>query len=351
VILGYSAALLKDRPESDPACAGLTQIRKAADRGAELTQRLLAFGRRQVLRQEVTDINSLIADAEYMMRHLVGDDVRVATQLEPSVWWVRLDSGSFHQILMNLAANARDAMPSGGAIVVATANVAVDAASGPESVLPAGDYVRVTVSDTGTGFDETAKSHLFEPFFTTKQKGTGLGLSTVYGIVQQSGGHIFVDSRPQVGASIRMYFPRSEGPEPEKKLEAAPTAVVPAGNETILLVEDRDDVRELVAQLLRSSGYTVLEASGALNALEIAHNPTHTIHLLLTDVAMPDMDGFQLAEQIRVYRDELKILFMSGYADDPQVAARVAQPGCAYLEKPFTPDVLATAIRNVLDSK
>ena len=350
VILGYGAALLKDRPETDPAHLGLTEIRKAASRGAELTQRLLAFGRRQVLRPEVIDVNRLIGDAEYMMRHLVGDDIRVAVKLEPSLWKVRLDSSSFHQVLMNLVANARDAMPQGGAITVATANVKVDVANGPELLLPSGEYVRVTVSDTGTGFAEAAQSHLFEPFFTTKQKGTGLGLSTVYGIVQQSGGQIFVDSKSQVGATIRMYFPRTEGEEAVRKLATAPTAVQ-TGSETILLVEDRDEVRELVAQLLRPLGYTVLEATGALNALEMAHDQTHAIDLLLTDVAMPDMDGFQLAEQMRIFRDGIKTLFMSGFADDPQVALRVSQPGFAYLEKPFTPDVLATAVRNILDAK
>jgi len=350
VILGYSATLLKDRPETDPAHLGLIEIRKAAGRGAELTKRLLAFGRRQVLLPEVIDLNGLITDAEYMMRHLVGDDVRVAIRLEPSLWKVWLDSSSFHQVLMNLVANARDAMPQGGAITVTTANVKVDVASGPELLLHSGEYVRVTVSDTGTGFAEAAQSHLFEPFFTTKQTRTDLGLSTVYGIVQQSGGQIFVDSKPQVGATIKMYFPRIEGAEPVKKLATAPTAVQ-TGNETILLVEDRDEVRELVAKLLRPLGYTVLEATGALEALEMAQDQTHAIDLLLTDVAMPDMDGFQLAEQMRVFRDGIKTLFMSGFADDPQLAVRVSQPGCAYLEKPFTPEVLATSVRNILDAK
>jgi PAS domain S-box-containing protein len=348
VIMGYSAALLRDCPEIDPAYLGLTQIRKAAGTGAELTHRLLAFGRRQLLRPEVLNLNVLIADAGHMMRHLLGDDVRLATRLDPSLWRVRLDGGSFHQILMNLAANARDAMPQGGSITVATANVPVNAETAPGSALTPGEYVRVTVSDTGTGLSEVARDHLFEPFFTTKEKGTGLGLSTVYGIVQQSGGQIYVDSEPQLGATFRMYFPRAEGEEPQ----AHRTPVLVAaqrGNETILLVEDRDDVRQFVAQTLRALGYKVLEANGSAMALDLAQDRSHVIHLLLTDLSMPDMDGFEVAEHVSVYRQGLKIVFMSGYADTPHIAAAVSQPGRSYLQKPFTPDALAAAVRKALD--
>jgi CheY-like chemotaxis protein len=350
VILGYSASLLQDLPESDPAHLGLTQIRKAAGKGAELTHRLLAFGRRQMLRPEVLNLNPLIADAEHMVRHLVGDDIRVATQLDPALWRVRLDGASFHQILMNLAANARDAMPQGGAITVTTANVPMSASTTPASPLTPGDYVRITVSDTGTGLSEAARTHLFEPFFTTKDKGTGLGLSTVYGIVQQSGGQIFVDSKPQVGTTFRIYFPRAEGAEPEPLAAAAPS-VTQRGTETVLLVEDREDVRQLVALTLRSLGYTVLEAEGSTMALELAQNRQQAIHLLLTDLAMPDMNGFELADHIVVYREGIRILFMSGFADTPHIGAEVSQPGRAFLQKPFTPDALATAVRDVMDEK
>jgi len=350
VIMGYSASLLHELPESDPAYLGLTQIRKAAGKGAELTHRLLAFGRRQVLRPEVLNLNVLIADAEHMIRHLVGDDIRVATQLDPELWRVRLDSGSLHQVLMNLAANARDAMPQGGGITVATSNLLVNDSTAPGSALSAGEYVRVTFSDTGTGMSEAALCHLFEPFFTTKEKGTGLGLSTVYGIVQQSGGQIFVDSEPQVGTSFRMYFPRAEGAEPQPQSTPGPV-LAPYGNETILLVEDRDDVRQLIAQTLRGFGYTVLEADGSTTALERAQDRSNAIHLLLTDLAMPDMNGFELAEHVTVYRQGIRVLYMSGFADTPQIAAKVSQPGCSYLQKPFTPDELATAVRKVLDEE
>jgi PAS domain S-box-containing protein len=348
VIMGYSAVLLKDHPESDPAHLGLTQIQKAAGKGAELTHRLLAFGRRQVLRPEVVNLNTLISDAEHMIRHLVGDDVRVATQLDPNLWRVRLDGGSFHQILMNLAANARDAMPQGGGFTVATANVPACGEAAHGVTLPPGDYVQVTVGDTGAGLSDAARTHLFEPFFTTKDKGTGLGLSTVYGIVQQSGGQIFVDSQSQVGAMFRIYFPRAEAPAAENQVAVAPAATQ-RGTETILLVEDRDDVRQFVAHTLRLFGYTVLESDGSTMALEIAQDRGHIIHLLLTDLVMPDIDGFELAEHISVYRHDLKILFMSGFADAPHIAAKMGQPGRAYLQKPFTPDTLAVAVRKVLD--
>jgi PAS domain S-box-containing protein len=348
VIMGYSGVLLRDRPESDPAYLGLTQIRKAAGKGADLTHRLLAFGRRQVLRPEVLNLNVLIADAEHMMRHLVGDDVRVATKLDASLWRVGLDAASFHQILMNLAANARDAMPDGGVITVATANVPVNPATAPGSTLPPGDYVRISVSDTGTGLSEAARRHLFEPFFTTKEKGTGLGLSTVYGIVQQSGGQIFVDSETHSGTTFRIYFPRAEGPDAADQKTPVP-AVAEHGSETILVAEDRDDVRQLVSHTLRTLGYTVLEANGPTTALELAQDRGHVIHLLLTDLAMPDMNGFELAEHVNAYCEGIKVVFMSGFADTPQITAEVSQPGRAYLQKPFTPDDLGAAVRKVLD--
>ena len=362
VIMGYSGALLREREASDPAYSGLTEIRKAAGKGAELTHRLLAFGRRQVLRPELLNLNTMIADAEHMIRHLVGDDIRVATQLDPSLWRVRLDGASFHQVLMNLAANARDAMPQGGAITVATANVPINGATAPCSALTPGDYVRVSFSDTGTGLSEAAQSHLFEPFFTTKENGTGLGLSTVYGIVRQSGGHIFVDSEPQAGTNFRLYFPRAESPEPEDHRTWAPEAAqrsaetmqratenMQRGTETILLAEDRDDVRQLVALTLRSLGYTVLEADGSTTALDLVQDRSRVIHLLLTDLAMPDMNGFELAEHVGAYRPGIKILFMSGFADAPHIAAEVSLPGRSYLQKPFTPDALSAAVRKALD--
>lgn len=349
VIIGYGAALLAERNESDPAYLGLSQICKAANKGAELTHRLLAFGRRQVLRPEVLNVNLVIADAEHMIRHLVGDDVRLATDLDPTLWHVRIDAGSFHQILMNLAANARDAMPEGGSIVITTRNAPVQVSTATVPPLATGDYVCITVKDSGTGLSEAARSHLFEPFFTTKEKGTGLGLSTVYGIVQQSGGSVFADSAPERGTSFHIYLPRTDAPEtaPAPEIELVPAM---GGTETILLVEDREDVRQFASQTLRRLGYTVLEAEGGPAALKLAEDKRNAIDLLLTDISMPDMSGFDLADSLIAQGHPMKVLFMSGFADAPHVAAELAQPGREYLQKPFTPDALAACVRKVLDA-
>jgi PAS domain S-box-containing protein len=348
VVLGYSVALLTGRKESDPAYHPLTQIRKAAAKGAELTHRLLAFGRRQILRPVVRNLNTIVADAEHMIRHLIGDDIRFALELDPSLWRVRIDAGCFHQVLMNLAANSRDAMPHGGKLTIATANVSVEPCTPPSACPPPGDYVQITVTDTGAGLTDDAHAHLFEPFFTTKENGHGLGLPTVYGIVKQSGGYIFVDSAPGEGASFRIYFPRADGAE-VKAEEDPPPADPQRGAETILLVEDRDDVRRFVSQTLRDLGYTVLEAAGPAAALEIVQDRSHMLHLLLTDVTMPDMDGFELADHVAAYREGVKVIFMSGFADAPHLASKIAAPGRAYLQKPFTPSVLGASVRKVLD--
>jgi PAS domain S-box-containing protein len=349
VILGYSTRLLEDWDRLDPGSySALDEIRKAATKGSELTNRLLAFGRRQALRPEVLNLNSLIADSEHMLQRLIGDQIRLVTTLDPEAGSVRIDAGSFHQVLMNLVVNARDAMPGGGTLTIGTANQTITD-SEPSAADP-GEYVLLTVSDTGTGMTNEVREHLFEPFFTTKDqgRGTGLGLSTVYGIVQQNAGSIFVDSEPGCGSTFRIYLPRvTAKAEPERPREYA--SELQTGSETILLVEDREDVRELTARTLRDLGYAVLEAEDSATALKFFRDRTQTIDLLLTDVAMPGINGFELADLIRTYQNDIKVLFVSGYADPEHFAARLSEPGSAYLPKPFTPQALATLIRHLLD--
>jgi PAS domain S-box-containing protein len=348
VILGYSSRLLEDWDRLDPASySALDEIRKAASKGAELTNRLLAFGRRQALHPEVLNLNAIIAESEQMLQRLVGDPVVLRTDLDPSTGWVRIDASSFHQVLMNLVLNARDAMPKGGTLSIATSNQTI---GDSELEMPSpGDYVLLRISDTGTGMTKEVREHLFEPFFTTKEhgKGTGLGLSTVYGIIQQSGGFIFVESGVERGSTFRIYLPRVRD-QVQRALARAPVANL-TGKETILLVEDREDVRELTARTLRDLGYTVLEAEDSASGLEFFRDRTRQIDLLLTDVAMPGINGFELADLIRTYHSGIKVLFMSGYADPENFSEKVAEPGSAYLPKPFTSQSLASLVRALLD--
>jgi two-component system cell cycle sensor histidine kinase/response regulator CckA len=348
VILGYSTRLLEDWDRLDPASySALDEIRKAASKGADLTNRLLAFGRRQALRPEVLSLNVIIEDSEQMLQRLVGDRVRLKTNLDPSTGWVRIDSSSFHQVLINLAVNARDAMPDGGTLSIATTNQAIGETE-PNMPSP-GDYVLLQMSDTGSGMTQEVREHLFEPFFTTKEqgKGTGLGLSTVYGIIQQSGGFIFVDNGPERGSMFRIYLPRVK--ERVQPAAPPPPAANLTGKETILLVEDREDVRELTARTLRDLGYTVLEAEDSASALEFFRDRTRAIDLLLTDVAMPGINGFELADLIRTYHSGIRVLFMSGYSDPEHFSEKLAEPGFAYLPKPFTSQSLASLVRSLLD--
>lgn len=351
VILGYSCRLLEDPARFSPeVCTELGEIRKAALTGAELTNRLLAFGRRRVLRPKVLNLNSLIEDSRHMLQTLMGEQIEVAMHLDPEVGSVLIDASSFRQVLMNLAVNARDAMPKGGILTIATSPATIPT-NGPSAAAP-GEYVLLTVSDTGTGLGKQVREHLFEPFFTTKEqgKGTGLGLSTVYGIVQQSGGSILVGSELRKGATFRIFLPRVEG---EAVLEKAadPAAGMQSASETILVVEDRADLRELAARTLRDLGYTVLEADDATRALQFVRDLNRKIRLLLTDISMPGIDGFDLADLIRAYRSEVKVLLMSGYAAHPgEVAERLAEHGFAYLQKPFSREALAAAARSLLDS-
>jgi PAS domain S-box-containing protein len=353
-ISSYSELLLADFATEDPRRADVEEIRKATDRAAALTRQLLAFSRRQVLQPKVVDLNAVIAGAEKLLRRLIGEDIALVTRLDPALGAVRADAGQLEQVIMNLAVNARDAMKTGGTLTLETENVAIDATTlaGEERIIAPGQYVLLRVRDTGSGMDADTRRHLFEPFFTTrdKGKGTGLGLATVYGIVKQSGGFIWVDSEPGRGASFRIYLPRTgEAAPPAERPAAGAEPAAAAGTETILLVEDEDAVRAVARESLRRQGYQVLEASDAETALGVAAGFEGTIGLLLTDVVMPGLSGRALADRLTAQRPATRVLYMSGYTDDAIVQHGVLEPGLSFLQKPFTPDVLAHKVREVLD--
>jgi PAS domain S-box-containing protein len=350
VIVGYCALLLQKSDLADSAHSAIDEIRKAAERGAQLTHQLLAFSRRQVLRPQVVPLNALVEDAEGMLRRLIGDDVVLITELNSEAGCVRADPGHLHQVLMNLVVNARDAMPHGGPVTVASKNVMVDsahAASFPG--VPAGDYVVLSVTDAGTGMTDEVRRHLFEPFFTTKEhgKGTGMGLPMVYGIVHQTGGHITVDSEPGKGTCVRIFLPRAEAVAAFGAMADA-QAEVPGGSETILVVEDHPEVRAIAVRTLRGLGYDVIEAESPAYAIELAEGRSD-IQLLLTDVMMPGMSGSSLAHLFLQSRPNLRVLLMSGHTDVPDVAESIGESGMDFLRKPFTPAVLAVRVREALD--
>ena len=351
VISSYSDLLLEDLGSDDPRRDDVEQIRKAADGAAALTRQLLAFSRQQVLQPKALDLKATVAGTEKLLKRLIGEDIQLATFLAPDLGVVNADPGQIEQIIINLAVNARDAMPAGGRLPIEAANVDMDeeyvrghAPAGP------GRYVMLALSDTGIGMDEPTKARIFEPFFTTKEagKGTGLGLATVYGIVKQSGGFIWVYSEPGRGTTFKVYLPRIEEPaEPA----AAPTATVELrGTETVLVVEDAPSVRMVTRQVLERYGYTVLEASNGATALRLAAKHHGRIHLLLTDVVMPGLSGRQLAQQLAQLRPDLKVLYASGYTDNAILHHGILESGIAYLQKPFTPETLGRSVRQVLDS-
>jgi CheY-like chemotaxis protein len=345
-----NAQLLRDGLEaSDPRASDVTEILDASDRASALTRQLLAFSRRQVLQPEVICLNETVRGLERMLGRLIGEDVELRSYLATDLGYVRADPGQVTQVILNLALNARDAMPSGGTLLLETANVTLDETyvSHHPGVAP-GPHVMLAVTDTGVGMDQETRQHLFEPFFTTKTvgRGTGLGLATVYGIVQQSGGSIWVYSEPGHGTSFKLYFPRVN--------DAAPKAAEPAcadvgeGRETILVVEDETSVRRLVTTVLGRHGYEVLEAGRAADGLNVAAAFGGPIHLLITDVIMPGGNGADLAIQFAAVRPEARILFMSGYTQDAIVHHGVLDEGIAFLEKPFSPEALLARVRSVL---
>ena len=353
IINGYAQLLIEPISPQDPRRGHLKEILTAGERAASLTRQLLAFSRRQVLEPRVLNLNSVLADVAKMLRRLIGEDVELVSTLKPDLGRVKVDPGQIEQVIMNLAVNARDAMPQGGKLFVETSNVEIDAnyARSHSPMMP-GKYVMVAVSDTGCGMDLETQAHLFEPFFTTKEKGhgTGLGLATVYGIVKQSGGFIWVYSVPGRGSTFKIYLPVVE-----EALPTAEPAEVPAelakGSETVLVVEDEGGVRSLVCEALASHGYKVLEAAGAASALEISEKYTEPIHLLLTDVVMPQTGGKELAKGFSTLHPETKVLYMSGYTDDAIVRHGILERGTSFLQKPFQPRALLLKIREVLKMK
>src|SRR5512141_1254244 len=352
-ISGYSDLLLHRLPEYSTLRRDVEETRKAGDRAATLTHQLLAFSRRQLLQPKVQDMNTVVKNMGQMLRRLVGEDIVLSTDLSPSLPRVKADPGQIEQVIVNLALNARDAMPDGGRITIAPADADLSRAYAvaPPGVRP-GPHVLLSVADTGHGMDEETQAHLFEPFFTTKErgKGTGLGLATVYGIVQQSDGHIRVNSAADSGSTFLIYLPRVEAPENGGQGADRPPLPRPSpGTETVLLAEDEDAVRQFAREILSGNGYRVLEAGNGREALLLSEAHRGEIHLLLTDVAMPKMSGRELAERILPLRPELRILYMSGYTDDAILRRGVVEDGIPFLQKPFTPEGLARKVREVLD--
>jgi len=351
-ILGY-AELMESQLEDEGLRSELREIRLAGERAAALTRQLLAFSRRQVLQPRILDLNTVVSGVEKMLVRLIGEDVTLVTRLEPALGSVKADPGQLEQVIMNLAVNARDAMPEGGTLTFETANAVLDAdfvAAHPGALL--GAHVVLMVADTGTGMTDVVRSHVFEPFFTTKEKGkgTGLGLATAYGIVKQSGGNITVDSEAGRGTTFRIYFPCVEGTAVVPG-RAASSSLSPVGTETILLVEDEAGVRKLSRTVLQTQGYVVLEAASGDMALQVARSETGPIHLVVTDVVMPGMSGREVWDRLRVLRPESRVLFMSGYTDDVIARHGVLEPGIAFLQKPFTPFSLTQKVRDVLDAE
>ncbi len=349
-ILSTTQLLLKELPRGSAARPDVEEIAASARRGSGLTRQLLAFSRRQVLELKSLDLNALVHDHERMLRRLIPENVELRTALSADLGTVRADAGQLEQVLMNLVVNARDAMPLGGGITISTANVDIDRPylEGSVPVQP-GRYVLLGVSDTGVGMDANTLTHVFEPFFTTKEpgKGTGLGLATVYGIVKQSGGYIWADSAPNRGAAFKIYLPRVEHAV-AAALDLPTGAPSLNGKETVLLVEDQMDVLRVMRRGLEALGYTVLAAKGGPEALALAGRHEGTIHLLVTDVVMPGMNGRDLALGLAATRPDTMVLYVSGYPDQSVVHQGLLAPGLAFLQKPFAPDALARKIRDVL---
>ena len=350
-ILGYAALLLDGLPKLSPLRPDLEEIRKAADHASGLTRQLLAFSRKQVLEMRVLDVNALVTSAHKLLRRLLGEDIDVVATLDTGVGSVRADAAQLEQVIVNLAVNARDAMPDGGRLAIATRNVELDDGGARECppVQP-GRYVLLSFTDAGTGMSAETMSRMFEPFFTTKDvgKGTGLGLSTVYGIVQQSGGYLRCSSSLGHGTTFDVYLPRVD--EPAEQIPVRTAVRAPHGLETILLVEDDAPLRGLMRRVLERYDYAVLAAATAEEASALARDHAGPIHLLLTDVVLPGVSGRVLADELRARHESAKVLFMSGYIDDTIAHRGVLSPDTAFIQKPFTSEGLATKVREVLQA-
>jgi len=351
-ITGYADLLFEDLGAQDPRRADLEEIRKAARRAASLTQQLLAFSRKQVLQPQVLDLNQVVANAEKLLQRLFGEHIALRTVLDPTLGAAMADPAQLEQVIVNLAVNARDAMPHGGQLMIETQNVHFDSsyAEMHPSVTP-GPHVVLAVSDTGTGMDEATRQRLFEPFFTTKGpgKGTGLGLSTVYGIVKQSGGFVWVYSEVGRGSTFKVYLPRVAAKAQPIGPSALP-AQVPRGTETILLVEDEPALRAVARRTLERQGYAILEAPDGDTALTLAGAHTGPLDLLVTDVIMPGISGRELATRLVASRPGVRVLYTSGYTDDAIVQHGVLEAGIQFLRNPLTPSALARKVRDVLDA-
>jgi CheY-like chemotaxis protein len=340
--------------EDDRTRDELLEVKKAGERAVALTRQLLAFSRKQMLQPVVLNLNEIAAGVDKMLRRILGEDIDYVQVLAPDLGAVRADPGQIEQVLMNLVVNARDAMPTGGKLTIETSNVDLDEEYAARHVaVKAGPYVRFAVSDTGCGMDAATQARIFEPFFTTKEKGkgTGLGLSTVYGIVAQSGGNIWVYSEPGQGTTFKVYLPREISAKmtvTASRLAAVQTP--PTGTETILVVEDEEAIRNIAKRILHEAGYTVLTAASPDDALMACKAQHGKIHLLLTDVVMPHMGGRVLAETLVVARPEIKVLYMSGYTDDAIVHHGTLDPGTHFIAKPFSAADLTRKVREVLDS-
>ncbi len=350
IIIGFSSILISRFPKDDPGRQEVEEIEKAGRRAASLTGQLLAFSRKQVMRMEEIDLNEIIADMEKMLRRIIGEDIELVTVLEPALALTKADPGQMGQIIMNLAVNARDAMPQGGKLLITTSTIELDEgyALSHAEVKP-GQYILFTVSDNGTGMSKEIQSRIFDPFFTTKEagKGTGLGLSTVYGIVKQMNGHIWVYSEEGHGTTFKIYL--SSANNIEMSGVSQKNQLSQRGSETILLVEDEAALRNLARRVLEMNGYSVIEANNGYDAIERCKQHNQQIDLVITDIIMPQMGGMELVDRLKTSCPGIKILFITGYTDNTLIHNGVIEHGLALLQKPFSPDSLARKVREVLD--
>jgi signal transduction histidine kinase/CheY-like chemotaxis protein len=352
-ITGYADIVDSSLDQGDPRHFDVAEIKKAADRASSLTRQLLAFSRKQIFQPKMLNLNDTILNLKKMLRRLINEKIDLVAIPGPDLGWVKVDPGQIEQVIVNLVVNSQDAMPQGGKLTIETANVDLDADyAGRHLTIQPGPHVMLAVSDNGDGMNEETKARIFDPFFTTKEygKGTGLGLSTVYGIVKQSGGNIWVYSEPGRGTTFKIYLPRLDNAQEYVAAHSPAPAVPDRGSETILLVEDEDMVRQVARRILEHSGYTILEAEGASTALSMSRDYQGPIHLLLTDVLMPGMGGRELAERLIPLRPEMQVLFMSGHTENAIVHQGVLDPGIAFIQKPFRREVFVGKVRQVLET-
>jgi CheY-like chemotaxis protein len=352
IIKGYVEMAMQrclDRPELH---GDIRRIEEAADRAVTLVRQLLAFSRKQVLRPKVLDLNTIVVNLDQLLRRLMGENIEMKTFVSKNVGAIKADPGQIEQVIMNLVVNARDALPNGGRILIETSNADLDSAyTRDHNVVRPGPYVLLAVSDTGIGMTADTVAHIFEPFYTTKEsgRGTGLGLSTVYGIVKQSGGYVWVYSEPGKGTTFKVYLPRVKDSVQASPAQEMPASAKRMGHETILLVEDEPAVRELTQMVLSGRGYTVIEAPTPEDAERLAGNNGAEVHLLLTDVVMPGISGRELAKRLTGRYPHLRVLYMSGYTYNVIAQNGTLEEGISFLQKPFTPQVLAEKVREALD--